>query len=166
MAAFASNADLLKYFDTRVVGDLAGDTGVRVSAGSLATDANVTAALEAASGKVAAAVMQGQRYSSDDLAGLTGNSLGYLKYLTCVVAFSILWERRPWSEDREKAAERADEMLEMLRTGKHVFDVEDHKDAGLPSIDGPSRVAIRDLNLIVDRARGHYYPARVTPHNR
>lgn len=166
MAAFATNTELLQYFDARVVGDLVGDSGVRVSSGSLATDPNVTAALTAASGQISAAVMQGQRYSAADLAGLTGNSQGYLKYLTCVIAFAILWERRPWCEDREKANEKANEALEMLRTGKHVFDIEAKKDAGLPTIDGPSRVELKNLNLIVDRARGHFYPARVTPNNR
>jgi hypothetical protein len=82
------------------------------------------------------------------------------------VAFKILWGRRPWSESRESAEKDGDEALEMLRTGKHVFDIEDHKAAGTPTITGPTRVELNSLNMIVDRARPHYYPARVTPNNR
>ena len=54
MAAFSSNTGFLTRYDARLAGDLVADDGNRVSSGSLASDTNLTTALEDASGEILA----------------------------------------------------------------------------------------------------------------
>jgi len=167
--AYATAADLILRKDSRTLGDLVSDAGTRVSEAGLASDTKLAAALDDASGQVDAALLRGGMYQPADLTSLTGNSLAYLKRITCDIAFWLLWERRPAYDDnprRDAAQERAEEHLDNLRTGKAIFDVPANIEAGKAEITGPSRVAIQDLNLLADRCRGSFYPMRETPHNR
>lgn len=166
--SYAAPADLLKRYDARTLGELVSDSGTRVSAANLLTDANLQAALDDASGEIDAHVLQGQRYTTAMLAALTGNSLAYLKRICCAVAMALLWERRPYNDaDEQVAAEQAAlqarKALERLKQGHEVFDIEAVKDAGLPSTSVPSRVTLDNLNLATDQARGHFYPRRRLP---
>jgi len=163
--AYASPSDMQKRYDVRTLGELASDTGVRVQPSDFADNAILLAALEDASGEIEASLLQGRRYTAAQLADLTGNSLAMLKRITCEIAYGLLFERRSYVDDdrRTAAMERARQTLTRLRKGEIVFDVDDVKDAGLPSIEGPSRVTIQNLNLTVDEARRGYYPARRLP---
>lgn len=160
--AYASADDLVKRYDARTLGDLCSDTGVRVSEVALPTNPKILAALDDASGEIDAALMQAKRYTTADLASLTGNSLAYLKRLTCTIAFAGLWNRRPSVDDmdRDEALKQARQALDRLRRGENVFDLEDQKSAGLPEVKEPSVSSIDRLNLTVDRARRGYYPRR------
>lgn len=162
--AYAAASDLINYKDARHLGDLCSDDGTRVASGSLSGDAKITAALDAASGEVEAALLQGKRYTAADLADLTGNSLAYLKKLTCDIAFWILWDRkpayRPDEHSREKAMEQCAESLKKLRTGEHIFNVTAVKDAGVPDLQAPSLVELQRNNFLVDACRPRYFPDR------
>lgn len=167
--SFATPDDLIARKDVRIVGDLAGDQGRRLSESEILSNESVQAALDSAAGEILAALLQGERYSRDDLDDLSDESRAHLIKINCDVAFWQLWQRRPSYDDdpgRDAARKDAREHLEMLRTGKHVFDVAGAKEAGQPAIVGASRVQIEQQNLIVDQARGRYYPYRRTPHNR
>lgn len=162
MAAYADSSDLVARYDARHIGDLAGDGGSRVDSGDFAADAKITAALLDASGMVDAALLQGKRYTTTQLEALTGNSLGWLKRITCSVAMYLLEDRRarPDEERRQRAWERAEEWLEKLRQGKNVFDIDDVKAAGvLEGTDGPTNVQLQDLGLIRDSVP-RFYPSR------
>lgn len=166
--SYASAADMLRRFDVRTLGQLVSDSNARVSADDLLDDENLQTALDDASGEIDAHVLQGQRYTTDDLAELSGNSLAYLKRLNCMVAMSLLWERRPYIDaddgvGAEQAALQARKALDRLKRGEEVFDVEKVKDAGLPVTTVPTRVQLENLNLTVDQARGHYDPQRRLP---
>jgi phage gp36-like protein len=166
--SYASPADMLKRYDTRTLGELVSDSGSRVSAAALLTDANLAAALEDASGEIDAHVLQGDRYTTAQLAELTGNSKAYLVRICCAVALSLLWERRPYQDSdegvgAEQAALQARKVLSELKKGEQIFDLPDVRDAGLPSSSVPSRVTLDAMNLAVDRARGHFYPRRLLP---
>ena len=162
--AYALASDLINYKDARHLGDLCSDNDTRVTSGSLSTDAKISAALDAASGEVEAAVLQGKRYTAADLTGLTGNSAAYLKKLTCDIAFWILWDRkpayRPDEHSRQQAIEQAANALKMLRTGEHIFNVTAVKEAGVPDMDFPSAVELEQNNFLVDACRPRYFPAR------
>ena len=161
MAAYASISQLVERFDARTLGDLVSDDGTRVVEGLLSSNAKLTAALEDASGQIEAALLMGGRYATSDLTGLTGNSAKYLIRLTCEIAFAMLWERRPYADDqrRAKALEKAEEHLEMLRKGSHIFDVSAVKTAGVPSVSGPTTVELIALNFLRDKTQ-HFYPTR------
>ena len=168
MASYATPAQMKERFDVRILGDLVTDTDTRVSAANLLTDTNLQAALDDASGEIEAALLQGKRYTTADLEGLSGNSAKYLARLTCEIAFGLLWERRPWYErdGREAAIERSKKALDLLRKGEHVFDVDGVKEAGVPSVEGPSRVELKNQNLLRTRLEGRYFPARSLPQGR
>ena len=160
--AYASAADMLKRKDARTIGDLVSDTGVRINSTLLLTDANLSAALDDASGEIDAALRVANRYSAANLAGLTGNSLAHLKRICCDIAFGLLWERRPWGDEdqRADAMDRAKKALDRLRKGEAIFDIAANVEAGLPEAHVPSISSISRLNLLVDRARNGFYPAR------
>jgi phage gp36-like protein len=167
MSAYATPADLLKRYDARTVGQLVSDNGISSNRQDLQDHPVLLAMLEDASGEIDSAVLQAKRYSTADLAALTGNTLALLKRITCTIAFGLLWERRPWSDDeddgRQQAQKRARDLLADLRKGVAVFDVEAAEEAGLPAVETTSIQRIQSNNWTVDAARGHYYPARRLP---
>lgn len=165
--AYATTAQLLERYDYRDIADLVSDTGSPVAQGSLATNGNVIAALNDASGEVETALLQGGRYSTDDLAGLTGNSLFHLVRMTSDVAIALLFARRPLYafEKYKEARELAEKHLDRLRQGEAVFNLTDMQKSSVPSVDGPTTVEYQNLNLVRDRVHNHY-PRRYLPNNR
>lgn len=169
MAAYATPAQMIDRYDVRTIGQLVSDSGIQVNHQDLLANAKVLAALVDASGEIEASVLQAKRYTTTDLAALTGNSANHLIRITCVIAFGFLWERRPYADDddengRGKAEKRARNALEQLRKGQTIFDVEAVKEAGLPEVNEPSIQRIQQQNLAVDQARGHIYPRRRLPY--
>lgn len=167
--AYATAADLIARCDSRLLGDWVSDTGVRVAEGSLSGNAKITAALDDASGQIEVALLQGERYSVADLAGLTGNSAKHLIRMTCDVAVYLLQDRRRYgadNESRKEALQRSEEHLEDLRQGKHVFDITAVKDAGLMDGQvGPTAVELANSHLVRYRTK-NYYPRPRTPNDR
>lgn len=166
MAAYASIADMLKRYDVRTIGDLINDDGTKANAAAVAADANgvIAAALETAAGEIDSACFRGKRYTPTDLAGLTGNSLALLKHLNCKIAFWLLWERRPvWDQDQYEQAKNAPRgMLDQLKRGESIFEVAAVEEAGNPSVTGPTRADLKNLNLLRDRMH-RFYPDRFLP---
>lgn len=163
MTAYATPADLIVRYDVRTLGDLCSDDGNRVPQALLATNTKLEALLSTASGQINAAVMRGDRYTAADLASLSGESQQYLVDLTCRIAFWLLWQRRPYSDDqnRMEAKKSADEALELLRTGAQVFEIDTVIEAGKPKVDTVSRTEItNNWNLVADRCRGRFFPVR------
>lgn len=167
--AYATPQDLLARYDARTVGDLCGDANTRISQPALATDPNLQAALEDASGEIDGALLQGERYSVNDLTGLTGNSKNLLTRICCDIAFGLLWNRRAWlrggNEEPIAGPERGQHALERLRKGENVFNLGPTTDAGLPNNVGPSTIDLQNLNTITGQTR-NYYPLRFLPNNR
>ncbi len=162
--AYADADDLIARFDSRTIGDLASDSGEPVEEANFGTDAKIAAALSSASGEINSAVQQAGLYSTTELAALTGDDAEFLKQLTCDLAMGRLLMRRPGKYDPDTYArliESAHERLDAIRRGINLFNIEEKKSAGQPSIDGPTAVDYVRLNMIPERAKG-YYPARST----
>ncbi len=171
--AFSTAAQLLGQYDARTIGMLVSDTDNAVTADMLATDTNVLQALNQATGRMTVAFRVGQRYSAADIATLVtaaGPSADYLSYICNVIAFGILWDRRPTMGDdprADKAREHSEKMLKELRTGEAIFDIDANTEASIPVITGPSTQTIINLNGVADRyGRGHVFPRRQLPNNR
>lgn len=168
--SYATAADLIARFDANTIADLASDTGE--PAGDISAAPRVLTALEDASGRVDAACMVSDLYTAADLAALTGNGLALLKRIVCDIALANLLGARPEKYGTEffKAIdERAEEYLERLRKGARLFPIQAQKDAGLPSVDGPSAVDIDEdhLNLVTSRTHNFYpHAARRLPFGR
>lgn len=169
MAAFATSADMLKRYDARTLADCCSDNGEPVAVTQLASDTKMAAALADASGRILAACLRGGRYSEADLAALTGESLSYLKYVTCLIAMDGLWRRKPYSQDdgRKAAREDAEEILSLLRKGEEIFAVPATIAASVPDVDTVTAVEVATWNLLPDQCRnGRFYPRRRTFNNR
>jgi phage gp36-like protein len=165
MTAFSTSDDMVARFDARTLGDICADNDVQVTQAGLVTNTKMLAALNTATGRLLATALRAKRYSRVDLNSLTGESLDYLKDLTCRIAFWILWQRKPYSEDqqRKEAKQAYDDALEELGSGHEIFDVDAVKDAGIPKVETVTRTEIEtDWNLFVDEARGRFYPQRRT----
>jgi phage gp36-like protein len=159
--AYADPSDMIVRYDEQTVKDLLSDTGEPIV--DLTTNAKLLALLEAASGRLEAALLVARHYTVVELSALTGNSLALLKDIVCDLTMTKLLRRRPekFGSDAIKAAsQEAEEYLDRLRNGERLFDVPAHIDAGLPSVDGPSTIDYQNLNLIPDRTQ-RFYPARM-----
>ncbi len=165
--SYASATDLTARFDSREIADLLSDDATPVDEGDFSENAKLLAILDDASGEVEAALVVGKRYEASDLSGLTGNSAAHLKRIVSELAMRNLLARRPaYKPDLLEAFEkRCQAQLERLRKGENVFNLEDQKDAGLPSVGGLSTVETQNLNLVRDRVQ-NYYPRRYLPDNR
>jgi phage gp36-like protein len=169
MSAYATPADFIERYDVRPTGDLVADDGVAIPPSELDTNTKLLTALEDASGEIEAALMAGGRYSTQQLTGLTGNSLAYLKRLTCELARIDLLERRMElgnADEFTKFTKLTYDKLERLRKGENLFNLPEVVSANLVSVSGPSTLAIESLNLVRDRVGDHYYPARRMPFGR
>lgn len=165
--AYASASDLIARKDSRDLGDLVSDDGVQVAENELADDAKLGAALDDASGDIEASLLRGNRYTTAQLAALTGNSLAYLKRITCEIAMYHLLARRPEAnlERLEYYRKLRETFLEPLASGENVFDITDHLAAGAADVDGPTTQDYGNLNLVRDRVL-NYFPPRFNPDNR
>jgi hypothetical protein len=152
---------MIVRYDERTIKDLLSDTGEPIA--DLTGNTALTALLEAASGRVEAALLVARIYSTDQLAALTGNSLALLKDIVCDLTMAKLLRRRPekYGADAIKAAsQEAEEYLDRLRKGERLFDIDANITAGLPKVEGPSTLDYEWLNLIPDRTQ-RFYPARM-----
>lgn len=167
MASYANANDLLQRYDRNDIGDLISDAGNQASPIDFDGHPIITAALTDASGDLEAALFAGQRYTVDQLGELTGNSLNHLKRVTCDIAMTYLLRRRAGRDPEGLKAqlEIAETHLKRLRLGENVFNLDPQKDAGNPSVGGPSAIDYQNLNLIRDRVK-NYYPRRALPENR
>ncbi len=156
----ATVQDLIDRFDQRLLADLARDDGTPEA--NLAQNPRVLSALADASGEVRSAILQGKRYTLEDLANLDADDAAFLKRLVCTRAVLNLAAARVgvFGEENYRAAQQwVEEKLAQLARGERIFATPAAQEAGLPKTEGPLLVEIQRLNLLVDRCEG-YYPHR------
>lgn len=153
LTAYATPAQFLTYYDVRQLGDLVADAGARVTAVTLLTDANLQAALNAASGEIEAACLVGDRYTPSDLNILTGMSLASLQKLCCDLAFWNLLVRRYPTAQPTESYKAAMEKLERARLGERIWGLQENADAGLPKDQFVTQQTIDQLGLSTTIAR-------------
>jgi len=134
---YATAQDLLDRYDSRRIGDLATDSGTRLTEAQILSDSKVSACIEDASGTFMVAVNRGNRYSEEDLMLLSGSSANFLKRVICDLAFAYLVMRRGYGND-EVAAQApgyrsAQDALKQISEGELVFESAKHMNAGNPS---------------------------------
>ena len=160
MASYADGDDLLARADANVIADLCQDSGVRPARDELAANPIVLVALADASGKVDVSIRRGGRYTSDDVTGLSGNSLAHLKRVVCTIAMSYLFRRRPglYSDLAKSFQEESTAYVEALSDGHDIFDVDDAQAAAHPKFSGPLLVHQSHLNQLLPDRAARYYP--------
>jgi|GEM_PF-4082768 phage gp36-like protein len=141
MASHASVDDLLKRYDLRRIGDLVNDNDTRASEvdlkGNTTAGAVTQTALSDASGMINSAILAGKRYKLSDLLSMTDESKALLKRLCCDLAYALLIARRGYGgEDMVAMTSRAKEseqILEQLRQGDRLFEIEANQNASVPN---------------------------------
>lgn len=142
MAAHATVDDLLKRYDLRRIGDLVNDNDTRATSTDLnnassPAGAVVQTALSDASGMINSAILAGKRYKLTDFINMSDESKALLKRLCCDLAYAFLVSRRGYgATDLEAMTSRAKEsemILEQLRQGERLFEVEENQNAALPN---------------------------------
>jgi hypothetical protein len=162
---FAAPTDMMSYFDRRTIGELLDDNGQPVI--DIVNSAILQEFLLAASGQIAAACQVSGIYTPLDLttvAQSTDPSAALLRRLTCTLAAVMLVQRRfdKLSSDYWKEREKwCEDYLDRLRKGQRLFiaALSDVVDAGNPTVNGPTALDYRMLNLLPDRTQ-NYYPNR------
>lgn len=166
MAAFATPADLAKRYDARTIGDILSDSGQHVSGQELHDNAYLKTILLQATGKMKAHLLRAERYTSEELDGIVaagGDAAEYLIGICCDLAFWMVWQRRPYTDDQQRlqGQQIIKDTLNELRLGDIVFDNARQQDAGTPKTDTTAVIDIvNEWDLWVDHARPRYFPAR------
>lgn len=159
--AYALASDLIARFDARILGDVAEDTGTRVSAAGLLTDPNVLVALADGSSMIDAACQIGQRYTQAELAALSGTDRALLLRLNCDLSFCYLCQRRGMKPPQyDECYKRSEELLDRLKDGALIFNVLADVGAGSPSDQFPSQATYTTINLLRDSTNNRFYPVR------
>lgn len=178
-SAYATRAQLIERYDARLLGDLVGDAGTRVSSGDLLTNDNLQRALDDASGAIDAAMRSGDRYTVDNLRALIDDnttsadakygSAMHLVRVTCDIAIMYLSDRRLFgggdNPTLQRVIERAKQYIEDLRSGRDIFDIGNSAEVGKVQVSGPTTAQLDNLNLVT-RNTLRYYPNRPMPFNR
>ena len=134
--AYASTIDLTRRYDERRVGQLILDNGEKATPAQITSSAVVSEILEDASSLVDAYALRGGKYTTTDLAGLTGSPQKFLKRLVCDLAYGLLVERRGFTETEARANApgyaRALGLLDKLAAGELIFTTDAAIAAGKP----------------------------------
>jgi hypothetical protein len=142
----------MKFMDIRPMGQLAMDDGTQASPTQIETNANINAALQAASGMLEAACMAGKRYMPEDLNAIiaqNGNSAYHIKLIICWLATEIIRDRRIVRREQGMFGfEWALSELDQLRTGNKIFATQESAAAGLADYQFWTQGDIDSWNLI------------------
>lgn len=134
--AYLTAADFLARKDLRSVAQFCSDDPNNpVPDGSVATNPNLLAALNAASGMLESAVLTSERYSVSDLQSLSGVSSEYMKSLLADIGMYLIMTRRPGPSPPETVVtsyEMALQALDALSRGERIFAFSETEQAGLP----------------------------------
>lgn len=150
--AYATADDLFNRYDGRVITDLVQDVpGTRDTEAVAKADPKIAIALEDASGEIEAALQYGKRYEISELNSLTGSSRNYLVFLTCLLAMrNILgFKLGTHAQLKSEIDQQATQQIEQLRTGRNVFNLTEHIEAGL--IDNVGTKGTQEVTLIKQR---------------
>lgn len=156
----ATVQDLIDRFDRNLLADLARDDGSPET--DLANNPRILSALRDASGEVRSAILQGRRYTLEDIANLEEDDAAFLKRLVCTRAVLNLAAARvsTYGEENYRAAQEwVEEKLSQLAKGERIFATPGAQDAGLPKTEALLLVEVQRMNLLVDRCDA-YYPSR------
>ena len=133
---YLTAAQFLQFQDANLVGQLVRDDGtVATTAQLTAPDPNLQAALQAASGELESAALQGQRYSVADLQSANGNSQVLIQRVVAALAMMYLWDRRDGPDPPANVVrkhEAATKFLEKLASGEAILSFLETEEAGLP----------------------------------
>lgn len=157
-ATFCPVDEFLKRFDVRAIAQLAADDNTPVATGSLASNANVLAALRSASGYFESAALLGEKYTTLDLVALLStdtNARAMMYDLVAGFAFTRLRERRPdRNVPKSIPEERAENWLEQLVDGKRIFGFQETMDAGVldSEVEAAATVEQRHLSTTIAQA--------------
>ena len=172
MARLAEPDDMALRYDTRVLGQLLSDQdGQRLNPEEFAGSPIMLTALEDATGEILSALQVADRYTTEDLTALLADeSLSFVKQLCCRIAWLNLLTRKPateqWARQIKPARESVDAMLESLRTGKTILDLQAAKEAGQATADTLTRADLARWNLYSNRPEGKFWPRRRTFNDR
>jgi len=136
--AFATPQQVIDRIDVRWLGDLVTDDNTRATAAQVLASSRLEACLDDAAGLILAYALQGQRYSRDDLDGLTAEGLSLLVRMNVDLAAAMLAEGRQVPlADIEKTIPgygRTMGLLQQLQLGNVIFEVATAGRAGIPDI--------------------------------
>lgn len=161
---YASPEDLADRCDIRVICQLATDSGAAISRSEMASDPVVITAIEDAEAEIESVLRRGGMYRLEDLETLEGAGLAKLKRITCTIAMSFLFERRPGVHaDMAKAYfDRSKQILKDLQQGTDTLGLRRNEEAANPTVNGPTSLEYQTLNTIADRMAPRYLPRRET----
>jgi hypothetical protein len=171
---YVTAANMLAAYDARTIGDLVNDNAVKATSDELlAPHPNLLFAMENAEAEAHSKLIQGGRYTTAQLTGLTGHPLNLLRDIVCKLTMLRLFDRRPSykSDAREKIAHDCQKALDRIRKGEDVLDLtpdDTSDDATMPVMVKDTPQSVLAQNLIVDECTGRFYPGRMfqDPYNR
>lgn len=133
--AYITGEEFLSRYDSRTIAELISDTGT--PAESVASSSVLLNALEDAAATIRMAARVSDRYESLDLDNIAADATNryQLQRLNADLAVGYLCRRRMMPPDKVAAMapgyDEAQEILELLRRGERIFDIEEVAAAGV-----------------------------------
>ncbi len=161
--AYATADDFVKRYDSTVLGDIASDGCETVSEADFSDNPVLAAMLDDASGAIDAALSYGNKYIPANLAGLPQNAIDHLKRITCEIAYAYLLQRKGATnvETLKGYRELADQHLERLRKGTHIFAVPNGTEPSEMHVVGGAYQLVNPLaNQTFTSQVWNYYPVQ------
>jgi len=162
MTQYATPAEMLQRYDSRLLGDLVSDTGAAISAAGLLTDTNLAASLADASSAIDVAVSVGNRYTPAQMADLSTTAASFVRRLTCDLALIYIKRRRGRFDVEKDAAllKEVNDTLKSLRDGDNLLLLDGETDAPASTVElvKPQLVTVQRPNTIQSQVR-NYFPA-------
>lgn len=158
MTSFATPDDFLQRYDVRLVADLISDVGA--PSVNAATDPNLQAVLDDATGAINAAVYVGDRYTPEQMANLSETAASFIRRLCCDMALIYLKRRRGKFDPEKDGAllKEVNETLQSLKAGDNLLLLQDQTEAPASVVEliRPELIGVRRSTTIRDVTRGYY----------
>jgi phage gp36-like protein len=138
--AYCTPAAFLQCYDSRRVGQLLTDNDEPLFSSQILSSSVLAELLRQATKIIDAACAVGDRYDPTELATLASDVEhgGLIRRLCADIAFGLLQQRRGYSlkeiQDLSSGYQLAMDMLEQLRMGERIFNLDGVPEAGLPDV--------------------------------
>lgn len=159
MASFATPEEFLARYDVRLVSDLISDAGA--PSVNAASDPNLQAVLDDATGAINAAVYVGNRYTPDQMANLSDTAAAFIRRLCCDLALIYLKRRRGRFDPEKDGAllKEVNQTLQSIKAGDNLLLLEDQSQAPASVVElvRPQLIGVKRSTSIRASTR-NYYP--------
>lgn len=156
-SSYCSGAQFLVRYDVRTIAECLSDTGDPIHEGAVSTNARLLSLLKGSSGKLEAATLLGGKYTTDDLAALTGNMAEWIADIVAdLTAPKVLGRRFIEFPDYAERLKEAQGVLAALAKGEMIFGLQEIIDASVIDDNVESKLDVEARSMITYQSNRYF----------